>query len=194
MIIFDTETTGLIENIAIPAKRQPQIIELYALKLDDEILERITTRTEEWSAEKLAEAPRWHSLFFAKDVPAEASAIHGIKTADVAGAPPFAQKYESLCEFFAGERVLVGHNLSFDRDMLAIELRRMGKQCAFPWPWHHIDTVECTECEKGFRLGLTQLHERLFGVGFDAAHRAKSDVEATARCVVELIRQGKVKL
>lgn len=195
MIIFDTETTGLIENIAIPVKRQPRIIELYALKIEDCELRSIASQTEPMNWDSFfAGLKEWHSLFWANEVPAEVTRITGLKTDDLATAPHFAAKFESLAEFFRGERLLCGHNLSFDRDMLSIELRRMGKQCAFPWPFVHIDTVEATEGEDGFRLALAALHEKLFGTGFDAAHRAKSDVTATTRCVVELIRQGKVKI
>ena len=41
----------------------------------------------------------------------------------------------------------------------------------------------------GFKWpSLTQLHEKLFGEDFDAAHNASADVEATTRCFLELIR------
>ena len=37
---------------------------------------------------------------------------------------------------------------------------------------------------------LTELHVKLFGEAFAEAHNASADVEATARCFLELIRLG----
>lgn len=179
MIIFDTETTGLIKNSALPLKQQPEIIEIYALKLDNKTLEPIG---------------EFHSLFWVKEVPAEVVGITGITTEMLKDAPRFASKVDDLVDFFLGERYLFGHNLAFDRDMLAMELRRLGMTCQFPWPPVHRCTVEDTEGVEGFRQSLTALHEKLFGEKFDSAHRAKSDVIATAKCVRELIKRGDIKL
>jgi len=180
LIIFDTETTGLIANSAIPLKEQPEIIELFALKLHiDNDLEEVGV---------------WQSLFFNKKVPEEVTKITSITTAMLAGEPKFAQMVDSLAEFFLGVRWCVGHNLSFDQDMLLMELRRLGMLAQFPWPPKKLCTVEATETIDGFRQSLTALHTKLFGEGFDAAHRAESDVRATARCLRELAAQGIVKL
>lgn len=180
LIIYDTETTGLIANSAIPLKDQPQIIELFALKLSIE--------------PGLPEIGRWHSLFYVKEVPAEVTKITSITTEMVREAPTFAQMYDSLCEFYLGTLWTVGHNLSYDRDMLHMELRRLNMVCQFPWPPKHLCTVEATEHLEGFRLGLSVLHERLMGEGFDSAHRAQSDVEATSRCLRKLVEQGVIRL
>lgn len=179
MIVFDTETTALIDNIAKPLKDQPQIAELYAQKLDDSTLELVS---------------EWHSLFKVREMSEEASRITGLTTADLAEQAPFAIKLQALSDFFLGERILVGHNLSYDRDMLAIELKRTGMMMRFPWPQRHICTVEVTEAIEGFRLNLQSLHEKLFGYGFDGAHRAKADVEATVNCVRELVNRGVIEL
>jgi len=40
-IIFDTETTGLPVNSIIDIKKQPEIIEFAAIKIDDETLDEI---------------------------------------------------------------------------------------------------------------------------------------------------------
>jgi len=39
---------------------------------------------------------------------------------------------------------------------------------------------------------LTQLHEKLFGLGFNEAHDASVDMNATAKCFWELRRLGVV--
>jgi DNA polymerase III epsilon subunit-like protein len=179
MIIFDTETTALIDNIAKPLKDQPQIAELYAQKLDDRTLETVG---------------EWHSLFKVREMSADATRITGLTTEFLSDQAPFPVKVPQLIDFFLGERILVGHNLAYDRDMLVIELRRLGMDYKFPWPVRHICTVEATEAFTGYRLNLQALHEKLFGRGFDGAHRAKADVEATAACVRELVSRGVLEL
>lgn len=181
LIVFDTETTGLIKNVALPLKEQPRIIELFALKLDA-------------STPDLEEIGEWHSMFRVKAIEDDAIKTHGITLEDLKGAPDFAERFADLAEFFLGTRRLVGHNLSFDRDMLWFELRRLGMACAFPWPPIHIDTVEATEGEEGFRLGLAVLYQRLFNEGFAEAHRAPQDTRATARCFRRLVQDGVIRL
>lgn len=203
MIITDTETTGLIDNIAQPLKDQPQCIELFALKLnDEEVRSRLTGCAEEDADDIIAElvdgGEVWQSLFRPNmkigGVSAEITEITGITPEMVEDAPAFAHKFESLTDFFLGERQLIGHNLAFDRDIIAIEVMRLGKTRQFPWPPVHRDTVESTEGEEGFRLGLNVLHERLFGKPFEGHHRAEADVRATARCCLKLFAQGKMDL
>lgn len=179
IIIFDTETTGLIANSAIPLKQQPQIIELFALKLDGQTLE---------------DKGEWHSLFWVKEVPEEVVKITSITTEMLRDAPKFAMMVPSLTDFFLGTRRAVGHNLSYDRDMLAIELRRLDLHYKFPWPPLHLCTVEGTENWEGFRLGLSALHEKIFGEPFDGSHRARADVQATARCLRQLVADKVIRL
>lgn len=199
MILFDTETTGLIHNIAIPLKGQPQIVELYALKIDDDLASKLRLLDDPVVINHqitaiIDEAEEWESLFHVKKMDDDAIKTHGITLDMLADAPVFAERIESLAEFYSGERTLVGHNLSFDRDMLLLELRRLEKVCAFPWPWRHICTVEATENIEGFRLSLAALYEKLFGETFPEAHRAKNDVRAMARCVLRLIGDGVIRL
>lgn len=203
MLLFDTETTGLIDNSAIPLKSQPQIIELYALKLQDEAIRDLLAAAdregEVVTGPKLDQildeyGEEWASLFHVKKMDDDAIKTHGITLEMLKGEPVFAERYLSLCDFFAGERTLIGHNLSYDRDMLLLELRRMEKVCAFPWPWRHICTVEATESLEGFRLSLSALYEKLFGESFPEAHRARNDVRAMARCVLKLIADGVIRI
>jgi DNA polymerase III epsilon subunit-like protein len=165
--------------MAIPLKQQPQIIELFAMKLDDSSLELVG---------------EWHSLFYVRELEQEVIDITGITPDMLINAPKFAERVTDLAGFFLGERIMVGHNLSFDRDILTIELKRLDRVCKFPWPQRHICTVEVTENQLGYRLNLSALHEHLFGVSFASAHRAQSDVEATARCVRELVSRGVIEL
>jgi DNA polymerase III epsilon subunit-like protein len=163
----------------VPLKDQPQIIELFAEKLDDRNLETIG---------------EWHSLFFVKELSEEVTRITSITTEMLKDAPKFVTKLSSLIDFFLGERIMCGHNLAYDRDMLYIELKRLGHDIKFPWPQRHICTVEASEAIDGYRLNLSDLHTKLFGHGFDAAHRATNDVKATVSCVRELVNRGILEL
>ena len=179
MIVFDTETTGLLEACVVPPGRQPRLTQICAIKLDDVTLE---------------ETSRFVSHFDPDPVPVneEAAKKTGLTTAFLKGKPKFTDVYVDLCSFFIGERTLVAHNIAFDRDIMFYELSRIGKQLCFPWPFEHICTVEATEHFKGHRLNLGDLHEYLFGEKFADAHDAVADTEALMRCVVELRKRGTI--
>lgn len=196
-IVFDTETTGLIDNSVIPLKSQPHIIELCAVEIN---LDHIAfgVADEDWPGDRdkmLSEAPMFSSLFNPGiKIDEETTKITGITGEMLFTAVPFASKVKELQRFFLGATHMVGHNLSYDRDMLQLELRRLDMECQFPWPPRHICTVEATETLEGYRLGLNDLHEKLTGARFSEHHRAEPDTRATARCFVELIRQGLVRV
>lgn len=176
-IIFDTETTGLLENSLMPLERQPYIIELFALKCDDDG----------------NELDQWHSLFTPPvKLTEEIVKITGIHASDLAGAPHWRDRAASFMAFIGDGDVLVGHNLMFDLEMVTNELTRCDSSMADVWHLHmeKLCTVEATEHLKGFRLNLTGLHEYLFGLGFPGAHRAEADVRATKLCYFELLKRG----
>jgi DNA polymerase III epsilon subunit-like protein len=168
-ILIDTETTGLAKPTPCLLEDQPYIIEMYAVKIDDEF-----NMLDEFSS------------FFRPPIPisAEITKITGI-TDDMineAGAKPFEDSYEKLCNFFLGTEELIGHNLPFDRSMMIYELSRIEKQYAFPWPPHQICTVEASISIEQRRLSLAALHQIATGKPHAGAHRAKADVFALVRC------------
>jgi DNA polymerase III epsilon subunit-like protein len=165
-VIWDTETTGLLEA-SRQAEKQPSIIEIFCLKINDDTLEEIDTFSTLVNPKK--------------PITAKITEITGIADKDVDTAPPFVRVYPKLVEFFMGERTMVAHNLTFDRDILYWELVRMGKERAFPWPYNQICTVEKTMNIKGHRLKLSHLYEHCFGEQFEDAHRAEADVRALYR-------------
>lgn len=117
-------------------------------------------------------------------IPEEASAIHGIRDADVADAPTFAELAGKLLELLDG-RVFVAHNASFDLPMLASALRTTGVE-------YHPPAVACTL--DAFRLLEPLAQEyRLeaicarHGVQLAGAHDAMHDAKATAALVKVLL-------
>ena len=172
-LIFDTETTGLVENRTLKLDRQPEIIEFYGCVVDLE--------TGEVSKElDLLIKPT-------KPIPAEITRIVDIDNAMVETAPPFRDIANQIFDLIAEAPAVIAHNLSFDCDMVEIEFERLGDKIAWP---HKICTVEQTIHLKGYRLKLTDLHQHLFGEPFAGAHRAKVDVQALVRCCLELTKRG----
>lgn len=173
LIVFDTETTGLIDNIAMPSAKQPYIIEFCAIKLDDATLEEVGCYT------RLISVPI--------PVPEIVTKITGINSAMLDKQDRMRTLLPDIADFFRGEKTMVAHNCSYDRDMLFIELRRHAWETKFPWPTHHLCTVELTQFMKGHRLTLSALYTELFSEAFPEAHRAENDVRALCRVVRELV-------
>jgi DNA polymerase-3 subunit epsilon len=103
-VLFDTETTGLD-----PASGD-RIIEIAALELVND----------------LPTGRHFHTLIDPeRDIPAEATRIHGFTNEHVRGKPVFADIAADLLAFF-GDGPLVAHNAPFDFGFLDAELRRLG--------------------------------------------------------------------
>jgi DNA polymerase III epsilon subunit-like protein len=104
-------------------------------------------------------------------------------------APTFKEVANEIHDFLAHPAPgNLAHNLSFDRDMIEIELERLGRK--IEWPIVGICTVEQTVHLRGRRMNQTALHTYLFEKEFDGAHRARNDVLALTNIAVELRRRG----
>jgi len=173
MIIFDTETTGLLMPEGAPLIAQPHVIELAMVKLDDS---------------SYKELDRYEALLKPGiDIDEELHArITGLKNSDLADKPTFLELLDEFVEFFIGEEKLIAHNLEFDRGVLVCELSRIGREFSFPYPPMQICTVDRTKHLKGRRLKLTELYELKFDRKLNQKHRAMSDVEALVEIVQEM--------
>lgn len=172
--IYDCETTGLVKNSLIPVASQPKCIEFFGHLVNDETGEVIE------EIEFFADPGEMLDPIITR--------ITGIKQEDLKGAKPFSFYSERLQAMLLAADCVVAHNLSFDMQIVHCEMLRCSGQAV--WPARKICTVEQTEWIKGHRLSLTALHEELFGEGFPAAHRARTDVEALTRCYLELWKRG----
>lgn len=173
-VIFDTETTGFVRSKLVPLEKQPKIIEIFGLSLDDEC----------------NEVGFYHQLFNpGKPLDPKIIEITNITDEMLKDQPPFAEKADEVLNFFGEHGEAAAHNATFDRQMLDIEFRRIER--TFSWP-RLICTVEKTHHLKGMRLTLTALHEHLFGEKFEGAHRAETDVRALAKCFIKLRKEGKL--
>ena len=103
-VLFDTETTGLEPQLG------HRVIEVAALELLND----------------LPTGRHFHVLIDPqRDIPAEASRVHGFTSADLAGKPLFADIAAGLIEFFADSK-LIAHNAPFDFGFLDMEFGRLG--------------------------------------------------------------------
>jgi DNA polymerase-3 subunit epsilon len=99
-VLFDTETTGLEPHLG------HRVIEVAALELMND----------------LPTGKHFHALIDPeRDVPEDATRIHGFTLADLAGKPRFGQIVDDLLQFF-GDAQLIAHNAPFDFAFLDYEL------------------------------------------------------------------------
>ncbi|TVQ02583.1 MAG: DNA polymerase III subunit alpha [Balneolaceae bacterium] len=186
-LIFDTETTGLPQNYAAPLTdfdNWPRCVQL-AWQLHDETGKLLSSGNHIVKPDGFT-------------IPYNSEKVHGISTerAHREGIPlidvmdEFSKDLDR-CTF------LVGHNLEFDLNIMGSEYLRMGRENPLQGKIS-IDTKdESTEfCALPGGRGkykwptLGELHDKLFQIGFEEAHNAAADVDATARAFLELVRIG----
>jgi DNA polymerase-3 subunit epsilon len=103
-VLFDTETTGLDPLTG------DRVLEVAALELIND----------------LPTGRHFHALIDPqRDIPAEASRVHGFTSGDLVGKPLFAEIAEPLAAFFADSK-LIAHNAPFDFGFLDMEFSRIG--------------------------------------------------------------------
>ena len=178
MIIFDLETTGLPKAEGSDLDSQPKIIEFGAIRVTDGNLEEVD-RIEFFCNPGYPLDPK-------------ITKITGITDEMLKDEKPFIANYHKLCDFFLGEKILVAHNLPFDRKVLKFELERLDKMTKFPWPPEHICTVEVGQKVWGKMRKLGDVYEELFGKKIEGAHRSMNDVEATAEIVKWYKKEGHI--
>jgi len=179
IVIIDTETTGLDAPSPTKIELQPYITEFYGVRLtrDFKFISEVDT---------MVKPP--------VPISEEITKITGITQADVDSAPAFINVYDKIYDLFEGVNFIVGHNIMFDLRILTYELFRHDFQNKFHFPKHMMCTVELSKHYLNKRLTLQKLHEHLFGFEFVGAHRARSDVEATAKCFIEMVKRGEIDL
>ncbi|HET8686852.1 MAG TPA: 3'-5' exonuclease [Methanosarcina sp.] len=160
-LIFDTETTGLILPSSAPIEKQPHIIELGVVVVEDN---------------KLISEHNW-LINPECEITAEITKITGITNDMVADKPLFRELLGEIEEVFGGADVGIAHNMPFDEGMLKLELERCART-GFPWPKELICTVAEYIPVFGKKVKLTALYETIMGVPLAQTHRASDDAKA----------------
>ncbi len=191
-LIFDTETTGLPQNYNAPVSDSdnwPRMVQL-AWQLHDEKGELVEVKN-------FIVKPDGYTI------PYTSEQIHGIST-ERAMQQGMDLKYvlEEFNKAVAKSQFSVGHNIEFDINIIGAEYFRMEMENVLLQK-KSIDTKnEGTDfCKipggKGGKFKwptLTELYLKLFNEGFEEAHNASADVEATTRAFLELVRLNVIKL
>jgi DNA polymerase-3 subunit epsilon len=163
-ILFDTETTG-VDPLA-----GDRIIEIAALEL---LRDLPTGRV-------------FHCVIDPeRDVPEEASRIHGFTRADLIGKPKFAEVIDEFLEFI-GDCPLVAHNAAFDFGFINAELARLRLPGLHPD--RMIDTLAMARAKfPGLPNSLDALCRR-FDIDLSArtTHNALLDCKLLAEVYIEL--------
>jgi DNA polymerase-3 subunit epsilon len=163
-VLFDTETTGL------DPLNGDRVIEVAALELIND----------------LPTGKHFHALIDPqRDIPAEATRVHGMTSADLVGKPLFADVAPGLAEFF-GDSKLIAHNAAFDFSFLDMEFGRarlppLGRE-------RMIDTLVLAKTRfPGMPNSLDALCRR-FNIDLSArtSHNALLDCKLLAEVYVEL--------
>lgn len=173
-IALDTETTGLDPS------QGHRIIEICGIELENH----------------LPTDQIFHTLINPeRDVPEEATRVHGITGEKLTDAPLFADVAEDFLAFI-GEAPLVIHNAEFDLKFLNAEFERIEIP---PIPLSRgIDTIEIAKRRfPGARYSLDELCRRFnIDLSVRTLHSAKVDTELLAKVYLELIggRQADLQL
>ncbi|MEI8186657.1 MAG: 3'-5' exonuclease [Chlorobiaceae bacterium] len=185
-LFFDTETTGLPISWRAPVtdvNNWPRLVQLAFLYCDGE-------GKTLFSGDYIIKPEGFL-------IPVSVSRIHGISTerANAEGVllRNVLQEFQNmLCK----AEVLVAHNMSFDEKIVGCELIRAGMHNTLPSKRKICTMQSATDfCALKGLYGykwpkLTELHYKLFGMGFEEVHNAALDIQATAKCFWELKRRG----
>lgn len=190
-LIFDTETTGIPHNKTAPITdldNWPRLVQL-AWQLHDN------------KGGLLSQ----HSYIIQPDgfdIPFNAEQIHGISTkrAQEEGIQ-LSEVMKTFIKDLDRTKLLVGHNIEFDINIIGAEYIRQSLQPDFFLSLERLDTgIASTEyCQLKGGIGgrlkmprLNELHQKLFGKDIEDAHDAAYDVDATARSFFGLIKENVV--
>lgn len=181
--VWDTETTGFSTKWGDIA-RQPYIIQFAAIE-------------GEYENGEYREIAR-HDMMIKPPVsiPFGASQVNGIYDKDVVDCKPMSHHIEEIIQILNRNEFVSGHNIEYDEEILSYELERLWRKWDYS-PQKTICTMRtstdyCKLQGRGFSYKppkLSELHRHLFGEFFEWAHDAINDVEATMRCLIELMNR-----
>jgi len=199
ILFYDTETSGFrnkSKNYEDPT--QAWVVQLgWMLSKGDQVLStgNFIVRPNYLNINK--------GLDFIRSINPKAAEVHGIS---VDTAKQYGHPEDDVTSMFVQDHLnadlLVCHNYAFDIEFLKDMIARwdcVTEAINFSERPHYCTMKSSTEfCalpharwKTSFKWPkLVELHEKLFGEGFDGAHDALADVRATRRCYYELQKRG----
>lgn len=184
ILFFDTETNGLPADYSRPASDFNNWPEMVSIAW---IVYRNGRRID---AKDYIIRPDGFEI-------SEASAkVHGI-TQEIALAKgvDLGPVLSKLSLMLAVTDLVIGHNIDFDRAICEASFYRLRRPAGY-FGRKTFCTMKATtdfvgiagKYKKNKWPTLSELHEKLFATGFDGAHSASADIEATAKCFWHLVR------
>jgi len=164
MVAIDCETTGL-------DPRRDRIVSFAALRIDEGL------RVARHPIVDLQIDP-------GVNIPARATAVHGIDREQLTGAPSFAEAFSQIASSLAGA-VVVGHFIGFDLAILGREAARAG----LPWREPPSFDTACLAAAAGLvpeHFDLAELLGRLRIEHRERRHTAAGDARMAAELFVAL--------
>lgn len=177
-LFFDTETTGLPLRWDAPVEdldNWPRMIQIAWILMNDE---------DEVSEEKVyIIQPEGFSI------PKAASDVHGISTEKaLEEGHNIVEVLEEFRDSISKCSGIVAHNINFDEKIVGAEFLRSDIGHDFFSKERLCTMKRATQfCKIPGKYGykwpkLIELHQKLFGVGFENAHDALVDIQACAKC------------
>lgn len=186
ILVYDTETSGLVSKDQKDISKQPYIIQ-YAHALID-------VSKHNWDVEET-----WNKLFQVPiDIPKRASEIHGIYKDRLEGKLYIYSVMEDILQRMEAVDIIAGHNVRFDMNMLYVEAQRIGQQArVVALKDKLVDTMTSSKDvvqavnKRGHRKNpnLQEAYKHFYGEEFDGAHNALADVMATAKVLKALYKE-----
>ena len=172
ILVIDTETTGT----------QPAIDEICELAM---IACTAVSPAELPGVEKARKKWRFRTR---RPMPAEATAVHGIREEDLAGCPTFARHADEVEEAFRWAEVVLGYRVRFDLDMIAKELGRCGREKGIPPELRVLDAYSLWQ--RAEPRTLSNASRAWLGEELAGAHGAEADAICSARVAARIIGSG----
>lgn len=185
-LFFDTETTGLPRNWNAPVSdlnNWPRLVQLAWLNFDKDGCKI--------SGSDYIIKPEGFTI------PLDASNVHGISNdRALSEGVPLLKVLNDFQYIITQSSYLVAHNMSFDEKIVGAEFLRKNMPDIIATKNRICTMKESTDyCKLDGAYGykwpkLSELHFKLFGTGFEEAHNAAVDIEATAKCFWEMKNLG----
>ena len=185
-IFFDTETTGVPRNYKAPTTdtdNWPRLVQLGWILMDDD-------------GNKLGQ----HDYIIRPEgfeIPADAARVHGITTEKaLEEGHDLTEVIDEFMADFDKATFIVGHNISFDQNIVGAELVRLHRPDVMTSKRTYCTMQAGTNfCKIPGKYGykwpkLMELYVKLFGHDFEGAHNAMSDIDATQECFWEMRKRG----
>jgi len=187
-LFFDTETTGLIENIN-GIEIMPRMVQIAYILSDENC--------------KIIEQNEFLIRPNNFEIPEKSIKIHGITNEKaLMDGVDIDIVLKKITEVFKKSKYVVAHNLYFDESVLKGEFERLGLSSPFI-----NKTKICTAndlksggsfpffCKNtSMKYSLGNLHLKLFGVKFENSHNAFSDTLALFNCFWFLKAKGHINI